>query len=91
MIEYDSSGRMKYNPEFHRKHGQLWDKDDLEYLIGWYDKIGVEEMSFALERPISAVSQKVKVLRERGIMPKHEKKIRHTRVRYENERNMIKG
>ena len=83
MIEYDSSGRMKYNPEFHRKHGQLWSRDDLEYLISWYDKIGPEEMSFALERPIGAVAQKVKVLRQRGIMQRQTKKVRHDRARHE--------
>lgn len=91
MIEYDRFGRMKYNPEFHRKNGQPWSKNDLEYLINWYDKIGPEEMSFALERPITAVMQKAKVLRYEGLMHKQSKKVRHARARYENERNMIKG
>ena len=74
MIEYDSSGRMRYNPEFHRKNGQLWNDEDLKYLIEWYDKIGAEEMSFALERPITAVMQKAKILRDKGIMTKPSKK-----------------
>ncbi|WP_242831514.1 hypothetical protein [Clostridium cadaveris] len=64
---------MKYNPEFHRKNGQPWDKEDLEYLINWYDKIGPEELSFALERPITALCQKVSVLRRIGVMEKSEK------------------
>lgn len=81
MIEYDSSGRMKYNPEFHRKHGEQWDKDDLQYLIDWYDKVGPEELSFALERPISAITRKANVLRCEGIMYRPSKKIRHTRAK----------
>ena len=48
-------------------------------------------MSFALERPITALCQKVSVLRRIGVMEKSEKQNRHHRARYENERNMIKG
>lgn len=89
MIEYDRYGRMKYNPEFHKRSGQIWSKSDLNYLINWYDKIGAEEMSFALERPISAISEKVAVLRRRGTMKKPKKQKRHNRIGFENERNMM--
>lgn len=30
--------------------GKPYTKEDLDYLINWYDKIGLEEMSLALER-----------------------------------------
>ena len=88
MIEYDRFGRMKYNPEFHKRSGMIWNKDELDYLINWYDKIGAEEMSFALERPITSVAQKVNILRGRGVMQKPTKYMRHVRARYEDERNM---
>lgn len=91
MIEYDSSGRMKYNPEFHTKSGQPWEEDDIQYLIDWYEKIGPEEMSFALERPISAIIQKATVLRKKGFIKKPTKEVRFARARYENERNMMRG
>lgn len=83
MIEYDRFGRMKYNPEFHKRCGVVWNKSELKYLVDWYDKIGAEEMSFALERPISAVSEKVAVLRRRGIMRRPIKYKRHTKEKYE--------
>lgn len=67
-VEYDRFGRMKYNPNFHRKVGTPWTTEDLEYLIGWYKKIGADEMSFALERPITSVMQKVNTLRKKGYM-----------------------
>jgi hypothetical protein len=74
-IEYDHYGRMKYNSIFHWNNGTLWSKEDLEYLINWYDKIGADEMSFALSRTVTTVNQKVSELRKKGIMPK-------TRARY---------
>lgn len=60
---------MNYNPEFHKKHGTSWTLEDLQYLIDWYDIIGVEEMSYALERTIKSVAQKATELRNKGIMP----------------------
>lgn len=42
MIEYDRWGRMKYHSEIHFKQGKEWDKEDIEYLINWIDKIGYE-------------------------------------------------
>ncbi|WP_443660115.1 hypothetical protein [Clostridium algidicarnis] len=67
-IEYDSYGRMKYNPSFHSKSGKVWSKEDLEYLKDWYHIIGPEEMSFALDRTIKSVMQKAGVLRRQGAM-----------------------
>lgn len=68
MIEYDSSGRMKYNPEFHFNQGKYWTYDEEEYLIKWYDLIGMEEMSFALGRTEGTISDKANRLRKRGRM-----------------------
>lgn len=79
--EYDINGRMKYNPEFHRKHNTSWSKEDLEYLICWYDLAGPEELSFALERPMTAINQKVVSLRKKGIMKKSEKRMYHKTIR----------
>lgn len=67
-IKYDSYGRMEYNPIFHPNNGKPWTKEDLQYLIDWYDKIGADEMSFALGRTIKSIMQKVSNLRKDGIM-----------------------
>jgi len=69
-IEYDRYGRMKYNREFHPNNGKKWSKEELRYLVDWYDKIGADEMSFALGRTITTIAQKVNQLRKLGIMSK---------------------
>lgn len=68
MVEYDSYGRMKYNPELHENQGKPWSKEDLEYLITWYEIIGAEEMSLALGRPEAVIANKVSKLRKSGLM-----------------------
>lgn len=68
-VEYDSCGRMKYNPDLHDRQGQPWTNDEIEYLTNWYIKIGIEEMSLALGRTEGTVANKVYHLRKRGLMP----------------------
>lgn len=80
-VEYDKSGRMKYNPLYHAKHGMPWSFEDLQYLINWYDLIGPEEMSFALERTISTINQKVVELRREGVMIKPIKRMHNERIK----------
>lgn len=71
---------MYFNPEFHAKNGTPWLGEDVRYLIQWYDKIGPEEMSFALERTIKTIQEKAYELRKKGLMPKSEKKIWNKRM-----------
>lgn len=61
---------MRYNPELHDRQGLLWDEEEIEYLIKWYDIIGMEEMSLALGRTESTVNSKVQKLRKEGKMQK---------------------
>lgn len=69
-IEYDKCGRMKFNPELHQNNGKPWSQEDLNYLIDWYEKIGLEEMSLAVGRSEVTVAAKVGYLRKKGIMKK---------------------
>lgn len=73
-IEYDRFGRMLYNPMFHENMNTPWTYKDEQYLIEWYDKIGPEEMSFALDRTIKSTMQKTVMLRKEGKMHKPLKK-----------------
>lgn len=82
-VQYDCCGRMKFNSAFHKNNGTPWSKEDLEYLINWYDKIRADEMSFALGRTMTTISSKVTYLRKCGIMPRA-KNIRHKRTYGEN-------
>jgi len=68
-VKYDNAGRMKYNPDLHDRQGKLWDDDEKEYLINWYNIIGLEEMSLALGRTEGTVANKVNQLRSLGKMP----------------------
>lgn len=75
-VEYDRWGRMKYNPVFHENNGKTWTQEDLQYLIDWFDIIGVEEMSFALSRTMGTIQNKVAELRKSNRMRKIENRIR---------------
>ena len=74
MIEYDSQGRIKYNPELHDRQGFPWSEEETEYLIKWYDIIGMEEMSLALGRTEATVANKVYRLQKQGRMKKADSK-----------------
>jgi predicted DNA-binding protein YlxM (UPF0122 family) len=78
-VEYDTFGRMKYNPEYHFNQGTPWSMEDKEYLIEWLDKIGLEEMSLALGRTETTISEKARVLRKQGKM-KPDTKSRNPRL-----------
>jgi hypothetical protein len=67
-IEYDDYGRMRYNPDIHFAQFEPWTDDDLDYLINWYEIIGLEEMSFALGKTESTIKHKVYKLRRTGKM-----------------------
>jgi hypothetical protein len=67
-IEYDICGRMKYNPDLHDRQGRPWEDDEKEYLINWYSKIGLEEMSLALGRTETTIATKVSIFRSQGKM-----------------------
>ena len=67
-MSYDKQGRRNYDPELHDRQGLPWTKEETEYLINWYDKIGMEEMSLALGRTEKTIGHRVYVLRKRGLM-----------------------
>lgn len=80
MIEYDNQGRIKYNPELHDRQGEFWNQEEVEYLIRWYDIIGMEEMSLALGRTEATVANKVYRLQMRGQMPRPSMKRYTTKI-----------
>ena len=80
-IEYDKYGRMSYNPLFHENNGKPWHMEDTKYLIDWYNIIGPEEISFALDRTIKSVMHQVTLLRKDGTMKKPFKKIYNKKIK----------
>jgi hypothetical protein len=87
-IEYDNNGRMKYNPDYHGRTSKIWTKDEIDYLIDWYEIIGAEEMSMALERTIGTVYRQVNALRKSGRMKDPGRKIFHDRIKFEGRLNI---
>ncbi|AYE35279.1 hypothetical protein [Clostridium septicum] len=73
MLEFDDYGRIKYNPKFHAKSGTPWSYEDEKYLIDWYEIIGIEELSFALERPEANISSKIYKLKREGKIKRNRK------------------
>ena len=78
-VQYDNCGRLMYNPNLHPNQGMPWSTEDKEYLSEWLDKIGLEEMSLALGRTETTISEKARVLRQKGKMKK-DSKARNTRL-----------
>ncbi len=80
-VQFDRHGRMQYHPEIHARHGKPWTTHEQKYLIDFYYVIGNTQMSFDLERPMTAIAQKVCYLRKIGLLvrPKHVKN--HSRMR----------
>lgn len=72
-ITYDKNGRMNYNPELHFNQGTKWNDEELDYLVNWYDIIGMEEMSLALGRSEISVAAKVHELKRQGLMSKEKR------------------
>jgi transposase len=79
LVEYDAFGRMKYNPDYHFNQGTSWSAEDKKYLIEWLDKIGLEEMSLALGRTETTISEMARKLRKKGKM-KPDTKARNPRL-----------
>lgn len=70
MLERDAQGRYKYDPEYFGNTGKPYTYEEVEYLMNWYEKVGMEEMAFALERTPVSIEMKVRQLRKQGLMKK---------------------
>lgn len=80
-LEFDEYGRVKYNSKIHYNQRKPWTREDLNYLIEWYDKIGGEEISFALGRTEASIHQTVLKLRKQGVMKNRPAgKVKHKRL-----------
>ena len=79
VVSYDRYGRMNYHPDFHAKQASPWTTTDERYLVENYEKLGPEEVSFALERNIHTVMTRAYELRKKGMMPKATRKVVHRR------------
>lgn len=77
-LEYTKSNkRMRYNPEFHEKHGQPWSIEELIYLCGMYRRGTGNQVSMALGRTLSTCMSKVYYLRKLGLFESYKSRFQN--------------
>lgn len=74
-IEYDSFGRMKYNPEFHPNNKKQMYESDYEYLCRFYEVDDIKTLSMAMGRSETSLYQRVSYLKKIGLY-EHYKNLR---------------
>ncbi|EHQ63650.1 hypothetical protein PDENDC454_04264 [Paenibacillus dendritiformis C454] len=72
-IEYDSTGMMKYHPDYHPKRGEAYTDEELCYLAKFYKFDGKESISLALDRPGSSVQKRYIQLAKSGLLEHYRK------------------
>lgn len=66
-VEYDSSRRMKYHPDFHFSHEQPFTESDLEYMCKYAEIDNTQTISFAIGKTEATIYNKLKQLRKMGL------------------------
>lgn len=64
--EFDSQGRMQYNPDFHFSHGKPFTESDLEYMCKYYEIDGTKLMSLALGKTEMTIESKIRKLKKQN-------------------------
>lgn len=65
-VEYDQHGRMKYNPDFHDRHGKEYTVKELIYIVTTYRRGKKREVALALGRTDATISNLVYNMRRDG-------------------------
>ncbi|MFT7109907.1 MAG: hypothetical protein ACI843_001574 [Psychrobacter glaciei] len=68
IIQHDSNGRVKYNPQLHPNHKKPWTTHEQKYLIDFYGKDKPADISLALGRTIGTVMDRACDLRKQGLI-----------------------
>ena len=66
MIEYDTNGRVKYNPEFHFNSGKELSDYEKAYLCYYWDWDGVKGLSYSLGKTEAALQTLIKKMKKNG-------------------------
>jgi hypothetical protein len=65
--EYDKYGRMRYHPDFHFKHGELFTAEELEYLCKFHHHDHNQSLAFALGKTEGIILNKLRDLKKCGL------------------------
>lgn len=66
-VEYDSSRRMKYHPDFHYSHGKPFTESDLEYVCKYAEIDDIQTIAFAIGKTEATIHNKLNQLRKNGL------------------------
>lgn len=64
---FDSRGYMKFNPDFHSRHGKPFTESDNEYICKFAEVDGFSTIGYALGRTASACQRQYYELRKQGL------------------------
>lgn len=65
-IQYDSSGRMKYHPDYHFNHKKPYTVKELAYICSTYRRGARREVSMAVGRTESTISDLICKMKKEG-------------------------
>ncbi|MEK5205216.1 DNA-entry nuclease [Bacillus sp. FSL R10-2789] len=65
-VQYDSSGRMKYHPDYHFNHKQPYTVNEMIYICSTYCRGRRREVAFAVGRTEATVASLVHMLKKSG-------------------------
>ena len=66
MIEYDTNGRIKYNPEFHFNRGKELSDYEKAYLCHYWEWDGAKSLSYSLGKTEAALQTLIKKMKKNG-------------------------
>lgn len=73
MSEYDSQGRLKYDPGLHEEHGERYSEDDLIYMCSAHGYDSLTDIGLALGRTPCAIAVKLGHLKKKGLYERYRK------------------
>lgn len=73
MIVAKKNYRMKYNPEFHDRHGLPWTKEEKIYLCSMWEATKKADIAFALGRTHGATLKQAYYLKKIGLFNYYKK------------------
>lgn len=65
-VQYDQSGRMKYHPRYHTRHGKKFTDEELIYLCKYWESDDIRDLSFALGKTEMTLASKMTDLKKTG-------------------------
>lgn len=73
MTEYDSQGRLKFDPELHENHGKPFTTGELAYICSMHESMSLTDIGLAVGRTPAAVAMRMSSLKKQGVFEHYRK------------------